>query len=100
MQSVKKNFEVDPSLKWRDLGPFGEGRLIDIQASVGNLHLSMFQLITVKNKMAYVLTLSAQKEEFLNYCESFKTVLHSLTVTDDLFKGKFSVEKKKLSILL
>ncbi len=98
---VQKNCEADPNREWRDLGSFstlaGEGRLTDILRKTTGGDLRQLQLLFIKEGIAYVVTTSCAKEEFLELSQLFYAALKSFNVTSDLFQAV--KEKEKLASL-
>ena len=86
--AVKKIHEADPNNRWRDLGKFWthsrESRLTEIESRSEYGQIRLMQLITLKNKTAYIITASALKEEFSNFYQDFQSVFRFFNVTADL----------------
>ncbi len=95
---VKSDCLKDPNCRWRDLGkyntPLGEGRLTEREVKTQWGPSRQVQLIVIKDKMAYILTAGALKEEFSRHYKTFEDVLRSLTLTQDLSMDLTSAEKK------
>lgn len=86
--AVKKIHESDPNNRWRDLGKFstaaGEGRLTELESKSEWGNVRLLQLIVIKNKVAYIITASALKEEFSSFYQDFQTAFRTFTITSDL----------------
>jgi len=86
--AVKKIHEGDPNNRWRDLGKFstaaGEGRLTELESKSEWGNVRLLQLIVLKNKIAYIITASALKEEFSRFYQDFQSVFRTFTITSDL----------------
>jgi hypothetical protein len=88
---VRKIHEADPNRKWRDLGkypvPAGEARLTEIESRNGVGEIRLLQLITIKDKTAYVITATSLKEEFFKYYKDFQDVFRSVKFTSNLIEA-------------
>ncbi len=86
--AVKKMYETDPNIRWRDLGkyttPFGEGRLTEVEANSEWGKARQVQLLAIKNNTAYILTAGSLREEFSKHYKVFDKVLKSLRVVEKL----------------
>ena len=95
---VKNDCLKDPNTKWRDLGkyntPLGEGRLTEREIKTEWGLSRQVQLIVIKDKMAYILTAGALKEEFSSHYKNIEAVLRSLTITKDLAADIPSADKR------
>ena len=91
LKIVKTLHSKHKNTRWRDLGKFktgaGMGHLTEIETKTTFGPARLLQLIFIKDKMAYVMTASALKEEFSSYYQDFQKAFQSFTVTDDLFES-------------
>lgn len=99
LQQVKEIHEKTPNTRWRDLGPFttlsGPARLtsVDLHSPRGDARL--LQLIFLKDKVAYILTATAGKEEFFKLQKEFEGALHSFRLTDNLLENLSESKQKE-----
>jgi len=97
---VRKIHSADPNSRWRDLGKFtariGNGRLMELEAPTEFGAARMVQLVVIKDKVAYILTAAALKEEFSKYYKTFDAALCSLQSSSNLVDAYPSKELKTL----
>lgn len=100
VEEVRKIHRADPNCRWRDLGKFtalmGSGRLMELEIPTELGPARMVQLVVIKDKVAYILTAAALKEEFSKHYKTFDVVLHSLQSTSNLVEAYPSKELKNL----
>lgn len=91
IEEVRKIHAADPNSRWRDLGKFntrlGNGRLTELESTTEMGIARLVQLIVIKDRVAYILTASALKEEFSKYYKTFDQVLRSLQFTSNLIES-------------
>ncbi|HSX03273.1 MAG TPA: hypothetical protein VLG76_00940 [Rhabdochlamydiaceae bacterium] len=96
MKAVKEAHSHDKNSHWRDLGKFttqvGDGRLIEIESKTSLGTARLLQFIFVENKVAYVMTASALKEEFAEHMKEFQKAFQSFSIKENLFE---CIEKKE-----
>lgn len=89
LKAVKEIYERTPQNRFRQLGKIktgaGDSQLIEIDTKTEWGDIRMMQMITLKDKIAYIVTVAAQKEEFGTLIKEFHQSLQSFTLTDDLF---------------
>lgn len=95
---VKKIHEADPTNRWRDLGKFqtpaGEARLTELETKSQWGEVRQLQLLFVKNRVAYIITASAPREEFSKFYQDVQYAFRSLNVTSDLIDSLPKLEKR------
>ncbi len=88
LQTLKAIYESNPLNRYRELGTLstlaGEAALIEIDVDNTLGKVRLLQMLFVKEKVAYILTASALKEEFGQYYKTFKKAFSSFTIRDDL----------------
>lgn len=88
VEEVRKIHVADPNSRWRDLGRFhsllGDGRLMELETPSEFGTARMVQLVIIKDKIAYILTAGALKEEFSKFYKTFDPVLRSLQDSTNL----------------
>lgn len=91
VEEVRKIYASDPNSRWRDLGPFktlfGTGKLIELESPTPAGVARLVQLIVIKDRVAYILTAGALKEEFSKYYKIFDHVLRSFQFSSDLISS-------------
>lgn len=100
LTAVKKLHEADPGNRFRDLGNFQNGRLVEIESKTSFGSVRRLQLILLQDKIAYVLTVGALKDEFSHHYQTFENVLSSLRITDDLISELPALKKAELIHLM
>jgi hypothetical protein len=103
INEVRKIHSSDPNARWRDLGTYkcllGEGRLTELEIPTDSGLGRMIQLIVIKDRMAYILTASAGKEDFSKYYKTFDQVLRSLQSSSDLAKS-YPLKSEELTSMI
>lgn len=96
LKCVKTHYEKDPNTRWRDLGNFqtlaGIARLTSIDTKNKNGEARLFQLILLKDQVAYILTAAASKKEFPELQKLFERAFCSLNLTDDLLESTDEIQ--------
>lgn len=89
IKAVKAIYERNPQNRWRQLGKIrtqaGDSSLTEIDSKTEWGDIRLMQMIFLKDKVAYIVTAAALKEEFGGYTRDFQRAFQSFTITDDLF---------------
>ncbi len=101
VKAVKEEQKKDRGKTWRDLGNFqtkaGLARLTEITRKTPWGKEKLWQLLFVKEGMAYVLTASSPEKDFSALRSTFVKVFRSLTYTEDLI-GEIQEKEKRLEL--
>jgi len=102
LKAVKEIHLHSPGTTWRDLGKFvtlsGTGRLTEISTPSSFGNIKMLQMILIKDKVAYIMTGAAIKEDFLRLQDIFTKSFQSLRLEADLFSSLGQEKKQKFEL--
>jgi hypothetical protein len=100
IKAVKAIHERSPQNHFRQLGKIrtraGESTLTEIDTKTEWGDVRLMQMIFLKDKIAYILTAAALKEEFGSLTRDFQRAFQSFTVTDDLFMPVPGEERQEM----
>jgi len=96
--TAKKEHEIDPNITYKILGQLdlltGKASLSEVSKTVNGIDYKILQLISIKDKTAYVLTAASKKEEVVDNYKIFTDSFKTFELLDDLF-SKVSIKSKK-----
>lgn len=112
IKAVRAIYERSPHNRWRQLGKIrtkaGESSLTEIDTKTEWGDIRLMQMIYLKDKVAYIITAAALKEEFGSLTRDFQRAFQSFNISEDLFtpvgekreptlKNSFSTIKEALN---
>ncbi|MES2345646.1 MAG: hypothetical protein V4494_06905 [Chlamydiota bacterium] len=100
IKAVKEIHERIPQNRFRQLGKIrtlsGESSLTEIDSKTEWGDVRLMQMIFLKDKIAYIVTAAALKEEFGALTKDFQKAFQSFIVTDDLFISVSGEERQEM----
>ncbi|MBS3903360.1 MAG: hypothetical protein KGZ30_03260 [Anaplasmataceae bacterium] len=98
IEAVKRIHTSNRHNDWIYLGMFptkgGAAALTQMDSSTPAGPIRMLQLILVRDKTAYILTMSASKKQFSQFLTAFKKTFSSLCLIEDLYAEISDTEKR------